>query len=68
MIYRTIDGDVLDELCGRHYGDRPWSLDTVLAANRGLAAIGAVMPSGVLITFPDPEPAPPDAQHVRLWT
>lgn len=37
MIYRTKDGDVLDQLCARHYGDTPYRVEDVIAANPGLA-------------------------------
>lgn len=51
-LYRTIDGDVLDELCSRYYG-REWdTTETVLEANRDLAAKGPVYPAGLIIRFP----------------
>lgn len=58
-------GDVLDDVCLRHYG-RVGVLDAVLAANRGLAAIGPVLPAGHKIRLPDP-PTPVTAAIVRLW-
>ena len=54
-IYQTRDGDVLDAICALHYGTEnlSYSVTQVLEANQGLAASGAVYPSGLLITLPD---------------
>lgn len=62
--YRTKDGDVLDDLCWRHYG-RADMVVAVLEVNRGLAAKGAILPAGLLVSLPD-APAPVTAA-VRLW-
>ena len=43
MTIRTTDGDVLDEVCWRHYG-REEAVPAVLAANPGLTAAHAVLP------------------------
>ncbi len=62
---RTVEGDVLDEICWRHYG-REDAVPAVLRANPGLAASPTEMPAGILIvlpTLPDPAAAPVD----RLW-
>lgn len=67
MIYRTKDGDVLDALCRTHYGARDGATEAVLDVNPGLAARGPILPSGVLINFPElPAPAPPNPT-IRLW-
>lgn len=67
MIYRTKDGDVLDALCLTHYGARAGTTELVLDANPGLAALGPVYASGVLITFPDLAPEAPEATTIKLW-
>ena len=67
MIYRTKDGDVLDQVCAKHYGDTPYSVEDVLAANPGLAALGPVMQSGILIELPLVEESAPEAPTIRLW-
>jgi phage tail protein X len=63
--YRVKAGDVLDDVCQRHYG-RTDMLTAVLAANKGLAAMGPVMPAGLLINLPD-APVPVATASVRLW-
>jgi len=66
MQYRTRDNDVLDRICWRYYGSESTVVD-VLAANPGLADIGPVYASGVMITLPD-LPEPDSAQTiVKLW-
>ncbi|MGS2265885.1 tail protein X [Escherichia coli] len=64
MRYR---GDTLDAICVRYYGrtegGRGW---TVLAANPGLAELGAVLPHGTAVELPDVQTAPV-AETVNLW-
>lgn len=67
MQYRAKDGDVLDDICARYYGDLPWTLDLVLAANVGLAARRPIIDAGTIIELPDIEPAATVAPTVRLW-
>ena len=67
MIYRTKDGDVLDALCSKHYGETLYNIEEVFAANPGLAAHGPVLPSGLLITLPAIEAETPKAATIRLW-
>ncbi|MGD9918611.1 MAG: tail protein X [Paenirhodobacter sp.] len=66
MKYRTKDGDVLDAICLAHYGSNA-HVPAVLEANRGLAALGAVMPSGIVIELPAVEDATDVVATVRLW-
>ena len=64
--YLTRDGDVLDDICRRVYGEqKAGQVEAVLAANPGLADRGFVLPSGILITLPALE-AQGDGK-VRLW-
>ena len=65
IVYRTKDGDRLDQICYKHY-NRVDVVQTVLDANRGLAALGPVLQAGVRIILP--EITPPAARTtVRLW-
>lgn len=50
-VYRTVDGDVLDAICHKHYGSALRYQD-VLAANPGLCDLPAVLPIGVEIRLP----------------
>lgn len=64
--YVTREGDVLDDICRRVYGEqKPGQVEAVLAANPGLADRGVLLPSGVLIILPALE-AQGEAT-VRLW-
>lgn len=67
MIYRTKDGDVLDQLCAKHYRDAPYRVEDVLTANPGLASHGPVMASGLLITLPVVEEITEARPTIRLW-
>ncbi|MCP1652626.1 tail protein X [Pseudomonas nitroreducens] len=64
-IYRSSNGDVLDQLCYRRYGHLKGCMESVLNANPGLADEPQPLRAGVLIRMPDL--AAPDNPQVRLW-
>ncbi len=64
MQYRAKEGEVLDEICWRHYG-RESSIVEVLEANKGLADISDSLPAGTVIELPDL--AEPEKSSVKLW-
>ena len=64
---RSRDGDVLDELCWRHYG-REDAVAAVLAANPGLADAAPVLSAGVTIDLPELPPPPEPEGAVQLWS
>lgn len=69
MQYRTKDGDVLDAICDRHYGAGNYRVEDVSEANRNLASIGPVLPSGIVIELPElAEIAAAPTDIVRLWS
>ncbi|WP_064603943.1 tail protein X [Photobacterium sp. J15] len=49
--YRTREGDMLDDICYRHYG-RESTVTEVLKVNPGLAEYGPILPSGLEIKLP----------------
>ncbi|ANR79969.1 phage tail protein [Kosakonia sacchari] len=59
-------GDTLDVVCARHYGRTEGVFEAVLAANPGLAELGAVLPYGTAIELPDIQTAPVQ-ETVNLW-
>lgn len=63
--YRTIDGDMVDAICKTHYG-REDMTPLVYEANPGLAALGPVLPRGLVIELPQAARAPV-RRPVRLW-
>ena len=50
---RTSDGDRLDILCFRYYGDLQGTVEAVLDANPGLADIAQPYAANVVIVLPD---------------
>ena len=44
MQYRTKEGDMLDWICWKHYGQESGTVELVLTANPGLAANGPKLP------------------------
>nr|VFK59878.1 MAG: P2-like prophage tail protein X [Candidatus Kentron sp. TC] len=67
LTYRTKDGDVLDYLCWRHYGQQSGAVEQVLEANRGLAGKGVILPAGILITLPNLPTPVQEIRTIRLW-
>lgn len=65
----TRDGDVLDELCWRHYGrvNVVNVLSAVLEANPDLAQRPPVLTAGLVILLPD-LPTPSVSPVIRLWS
>lgn len=60
-------GDTLDYLCWRHYGATDNRVvETVLQANPGLAALGAVLPAGTEVRMPAVA-QPAQTRGLRLW-
>tara|TARA_R110000751_G_scaffold52823_1_gene114830 strand:- start:698 stop:898 length:201 start_codon:yes stop_codon:yes gene_type:complete len=49
---RTQQGDTVDDIAYRHYGDTTM-VQAILEANRGLARYGIILPHGIEITLPD---------------
>lgn len=61
-------GDSVDALCHRHYGQTHGLVEQVLLLNPGLAAYGPVLPMGITVQLPDRlTPSPVAAPLVNLW-
>ena len=68
--YTTVDGDMLDLICYRHYrGRQSGAVEAVLEANRnlGLSAREERLPRGLTIILPDLPAATTRAALVKLW-
>ncbi len=66
--YTTRPGDVLDSVCWTYYGTLDGRIyEQVLEANPGLAALGPVLPGGVVITLPSLASSASTA-GVKLWS
>jgi phage tail protein X len=66
--YRTSQGDTLDFICWRFYGQQSGAVERVLEANPRLADLGPELPPNTLIILPDlPKPST-ELQPVRLWS
>lgn len=62
-------GETLDALCWRALGTTA-PLETIYAANPGLAALGRILPTGTVVQIPDAAttatPAPV-RETIQLW-
>lgn len=52
MKVAALQGDTLDALCWRTYRSTAGTVEAVLEANPGLAALGVVLPMGTLVEMP----------------
>ncbi|WP_406566441.1 tail protein X [Aestuariirhabdus haliotis] len=66
--YRTRDGDMLDAICLSYYGQADGYLEPVLTSNPGLADMGPVYPSGLLIELPNLSEQNRSQETIRLWS
>lgn len=67
QFYVSKDGDILDQIVFNRYGNTAEKqVEAVLAANRGLAALGPVLDAGVRIRLPDLGDATP-TETISLW-
>lgn len=61
------EGETLDYICWRHYGaTNNQVVESVLAANPGLADFGPVLPAGVEVLLPALA-RPARQAGIRLW-
>lgn len=66
MKVQALSGDTVDLLCHRHLS-RTDIVESVLEANPGLAALGAVLPMGTEVVLPDQAPVARPTTIVQLW-
>lgn len=68
MLVRSQQGDTLDALVFRYLGASSGYVEQTLALNPALAALGAVLPSGTMVTLPAAAETPSTAQDsISLW-
>lgn len=63
----SLQGDMVDAICRRTYGDESGYAEAVLEANPGLAALGAVLPMGTVVVLPEIEDTISETAVVTLW-
>ncbi len=63
--YICKDGDMLDQICWKHYGQQSGAVEQVLLANPGLADLGYCYEAGTKILMP--VITIPTTQPLRLW-
>ena len=66
---KALQRDTLDLICWRELGTTEGQVvETALALNPGLAALGTVLPEGTPVILPDPPAAAAtQLQTVNLW-
>lgn len=64
---RTVQGDMLDLICLRHYRQQEKTTEVVLSANPGLASEPQPFRAGIEIITPDYTPPDLRQMTVKLW-
>lgn len=59
-------GDTVDLICYRHYGQTAEVTEAVYRANPGLCELGPILPIGTPVKLPDLAPQP-EREIVQLW-
>lgn len=63
----TVQGDTVDLVAWKTAGRTADVVEAILAANPGLAAMGAVLPTGTRVVVPSVAAAAAEASLVTLW-
>lgn len=69
-IYRTSDGDMIDQIAHDFYGKHAGNTEAVLNANRDLVDIGPILPAGLIVVLPakaSESSSSQTASTVSLW-
>jgi phage tail protein X len=65
---RSRQGDTVDALCWRELGATAGVVAQVLELNRGLAALGPILPVGTPVLLPERSTVtPPVLPTIQLW-
>ena len=65
--YSTKDGDTLDEIAYRYYGNTSNKVvESIIEANFGITDYPAILPASVLIELPEVTQST-EKQKVKLW-
>lgn len=65
--YRCSQGDTIDYVCWKFYGQQSGAVEAVYEANPGLADLGEVLPVDTVLSLPDLPKPTVEAQPIRLW-
>lgn len=65
--YHAREGEALDLICYREYGQQAGAVEVVLEANPEIARLAHRLPLGTKVILPDLPAAPEAALGPRLW-
>lgn len=67
QFYRTKDGDTLDYIAWKQYGNQnPGTVETLFLANPDLSAYDDTLPAGLVVRLPE-IPVAETQETVKLW-
>lgn len=65
--YKTMDGDVLDQIAFRFYGTHEETTVLLYENNRDLAKVEQPFAAGIVIKLPPKPSAPVQTGQIKLW-
>lgn len=65
--YTTVQGEMVDAICRKVYGDESGYVEGLLSANPGLSDNAYVLPLGTKIILPDIDRADEVPAVISLW-
>ena len=66
-VHTTRQGETVDLVCFSYYGRTSGTVEAVLEANRGLSALGPILPIGTKILLPDMPSVSTARPLTSLW-
>lgn len=66
-VYHTAQGDTIDSICYKYYGNQSGTVEVVMDHNKHLADLGIVLPIGTRIELPAITTKPRQDKRVALW-
>lgn len=66
-VYVTVQGEMIDAICRKIYGEESGHVENLVSANPGLADAPYVLPLGTKITLPDLDRGDEVGSIVALW-
>lgn len=67
ITYETVEGDTLDGISYRFFGETPGALETLVEANPEILTQPLVLPSGLLVAIPEITGPTIKEREINIW-
>ncbi len=66
-VYHTAQGDTIDSICYKYYGNQSDAVEIVMNHNKHLVDMDIVLPIGIRVELPVITAKPKQDKRVALW-